>query len=443
MRRIALISFLFLLLATPIFADTTVTFIDVGQGDAIWVHDDTGHDVLIDAGEAQWGDVVLQHLEDVPDLDVVIWTHAHADHIGGLLDVIEAKPVDQILYNGFDYNSVTYNDLWDLIIAYNIPQASTHRGDTYIWGECTATVLHPDREYLNTNNSSVVVKLSCGEVDFLLTGDAEWEAESSMLDAGLALDSEILKVGHHGSNTSSSSVFLDAVDPDIAVISVGDNTYGHPSQVTLDRLASRGIRTFRTDQDGTVSIRTNGTSYWVVGEEAMAWLYLPLVLRAPGTPIPTPTFTPTATLPASATSFPTWTPTPTMTPTRTATWTPTVQPTVTWTPTPTTGPTTNTLRITALSYDGRDEYVQIHNDGPNVQNMSGWKIHSVTGDQWYSFPNGYVLAAGADVRVHSGPDAVDNPPTDLRWTGSYIWNNDGDEARLINAEGVEVDRWGY
>ena len=87
--------------------------------------------------------------------------------------------------------------------------------------------------------------------------------------------------------------------------------------------------------------------------------------------------------------------------------------------------------------------MQIHNDGPSAQNMSGWKVESVIGGQWYSFPTGYALAVGADVRVHSGPDAVDSPPTDLRWTGSYIWNNDGDEARLVNAEGMEVDQWGY
>ena len=240
MKRKTFLAFiLILLISTPVLADTTVTFIDVGQGDSIWIHDDTGYDVLIDAGEASQSLSVLENLQDLLNLDVVLWTHGHSDHIGGLLDVLSAKPVSQILYNGFDYNSATYNDLWDLIVAYNIPHSSTSRGDTYTWGECTATVLHPDRQYIDTNDSSVVVKLSCGQVDFLLTGDAEWDAESSMLDASLLLDAEILKVGHHGSNTSSSSVFLDAVDPEVAIISVGDNSYGHPSQVVLDRLATR------------------------------------------------------------------------------------------------------------------------------------------------------------------------------------------------------------
>lgn len=344
MRRIALVSFLFLLLATPIFADTTVTFIDVGQGDAIWIHDDTGHDVLIDAGEASQSPSVLQNLQDLPNLDVVLWTHGHSDHIGGLLDVLEAIPVDQILYNGFDYNSATYNDLWDLIVAYGIPHSSVARWQTYQWGECTVVILHPNREYLNTNDSSVVIRLACGQVDFLLTGDAEWEAESSMLDAGLALDAEILKAGHHGSNTSTHSVFLDAVDPDIAVISVGaDNSYGHPSSVVLDRLATSGIRTYRTDLDGTVAIRTDGTSYWVVGEEPAAWIYLPVVLRGPAAPTPTitptatwtprPTFTPLPAATSTATS--TWTPWPTGTPTATATWLPTATSTATLTRTPT------------------------------------------------------------------------------------------------------------
>ena len=253
-----------LALAPVAQADVIVTFIDVGQGDAIWVHDDTGHDVLIDGGERGQGQVVLSYLHDVADIDVVLWTHGHADHIGGLIDVIAEKPVGRMLYNGFDYNSDTYNDLWDLIVGFSIPISSTKTGDSYVWGECVATVLHPNRQYLNTNDSSVVIKLSCGDVDFLLTGDAEWEAESAMLTNGYDLSAEVLKVGHHGSNTSSHSSFLDAVGPEVAIISVGaDNSYGHPSSVVLQRLADRGVPVYRTDHTGTIAVRVDELGYAV------------------------------------------------------------------------------------------------------------------------------------------------------------------------------------
>jgi hypothetical protein len=101
------------------------------------------------------------------------------------------------------------------------------------------------------------------------------------------------------------------------------------------------------------------------------------------------------------------------------------------------------LEIAYLVYDGRDERIAITNNGGQAQVMTGWKIHSVEGSQWYYFPSGYTLAAGATVRVHSGPDAIDNPPSDLRWTTAYIWNNDGDKAVLYNSAGQAVDSYCY
>jgi len=103
----------------------------------------------------------------------------------------------------------------------------------------------------------------------------------------------------------------------------------------------------------------------------------------------------------------------------------------------------NDLRLTGLNYAGRDEYVEVTNHGPGAQDMTGWTIGSMGQRYPYRFPAGYVLPAGASVRVHSGPDAAANPPTDLRWSGSYFWNNDGDEATLYDAEGQLVDRRGY
>ena len=132
------------------------------------------------------------------------------------------------------------------------------------------------------------------------------------------------------------------------------------------------------------------------------------------------------------------TPTPTVTPTATATFTPLPTPTPTRTPL-----VTNDLRISHIQYSGKDEYVKVSNCGPSSQLMTGWKIHSVVGDQWYTFPYGYTLAAATDVCVHSGPEATDNPPAHLKWTTRYIWNNSGDEARLYDAQGGLRDTRAY
>ena len=129
-------------------------------------------------------------------------------------------------------------------------------------------------------------------------------------------------------------------------------------------------------------------------------------------------------------------PTATSTPTGTATETPTPTPTATYV-------APSGCRIAYLQYEGPDEYVRIRNFGDYPQDMTGWQIHSVIGDQWYMFPPGYLLDPDAWVRVHSGPDAQADPPADLLWTTAYVWNNEGDEARLMNSHGQEVDSWAY
>ena len=197
---------------------------------------------------------------------------------------------------------------------------------------------------------------------------------------------------------------------------------------------------------GTVEIRTDGTTFWVVGEGRP--LFLPLIMAGHGAPVPTstPSFTATWTATPTATvCIPTTTPTATPTATATATtWfvTSTPTPTRTLTPTATTVPQSD-LRITYLRYDTSDEYVKISNYGGIAQNMTGWWIHSETGNQKYYFPGGYVLPAGDYVRIHSGPGAISNPPHDLKWSGAYIWNNAGDAAALYDSAGHLVDRWSY
>lgn len=456
MKRIMAVAVLALVvMAAPmsLCADATFTFIDVGQGDAIWVSDDTGFDLLVDGGSRSMGSHVLGAVADRADLDVIVWTHGHEDHIGGLIEVLNGKPARRIVYNGFGYSSLTFSNLLDLVSSLMIPTTVGSTGDTFAWGELTAVVVHPDREYGSANNNSLVLRLTHAQVDVLLTGDAEVEAEGAMLGSGLPLNAEVLKVGHHGSKTSSSGAFLDAVGAEVAVISVGaGNTYGHPAPETLGRLAARGITTYRTDEIGTIVVRSNGITYTVNAPlpAAQALLFVPMVLRGDAAaPDPAPTVTssttPTALAP-TATRTPTQTPTATRTPTQASTATPTATPSPTATVAPwatSLTPPAAGLRITALQYAGTDEYVEITNQGATAQDVTGWRLWSVVGDQTYHFPAGYVLGAGAWVRVHSGPAATDSPPQHLRWTGAYIWNNDGDEARLYNAGGNEVDRWGY
>ena len=163
-------------------------------------------------------------------------------------------------------------------------------------------------------------------------------------------------------------------------------------------------------------------------------VYLPLIsISGHEAPTPTPTETPTAT--------------PTLTPTSTATHTPTA--TATWTPTATTVPASQ-LRIGTIQYSGTNEYIRIDNVGSGPQNLTGWSIQSYRNSdcqpdptQRYTFPSGYVLAAGASVRVHSGPDATNNPPSSLRWTTNYIWHNDGDRGDLRNPSGQMVSTYSY
>lgn len=391
-------------------------FINVGQGDSCWLHLPSGDDILIDGGQPAAGPTVVAYLEQhgVGDIELMVATHGDADHIGGLPDVLESMPVYEAWLNSLDCTTQTCQDFYQALADYGVVTATVRMGESYNWGEVTALVLNPSEPlYVSKNENSIVLRVSYGSVDFLLTGDAETGAEGRMLASGLPVDAEVLKVSHHGSNSASSAEFLSAVAPHDAIISVGPNSYGHPRSEVLQRLTDVGARIWRTDQVGTVTVTTDGVTWSVTAENmpTLYTLYLPVVIHHwPVVPTATPT----------TTRIPTRTPTPTVTPSG-----------------------GNDLRITHLQYSGRDEYVEITNNGPGSQDMTNWKIHSVQGDQWYTFPAGYVLAAGSWVRVHSGPDALDSPPSDLKWTGAYIWNNSGDEARLINAQGEEVDRFSY
>jgi competence protein ComEC len=346
---IILIAWLVLGLPGPTRANQLlrVTFIDVGQGDAAWLQTPDGQDIVIDGGRKSQGPNVLAYLQDhdVSDVEVMIASHPDSDHVGGLITVLENLPVEEAVLNGQPATTQTYQELLDLILAKAVPTRIARSGDTYTWGCCVvASVVHPAEPLgENTNNASIVVKVSFGDVDVLFTGDIEATAENAIVARGEDVGSEILKVAHHGSKNGSSMAFLNAVHPETAVISVGaNNPYGHPAPEVLSRLASAGAIIYRTDQLGTITVTSDGLTYTVSpSQEITHAVYLPVVLKvySPPTPTPTATATITQTPTPTATQTQTLTNTPTSTATSTDTTTPTVTPTTTLTPTATSTPT--------------------------------------------------------------------------------------------------------
>ena len=267
---------------TPAEHELKIHFIDVGQGDSILI--DLGEtEVLIDGGDRSPG--VVDYLSDYVDgpIETLVATHPHADHIGGLIAVLAHFDVDSIWLNGDTSTSQTYSEFMSAVNAEGAETHVTKRGDQIKAGNLLLDVLNPTQLLTSsTNDNSIVTLLSYGDTDFLLTGDAEAEAEASMLGAHLIPDIEILKVGHHGSRTASSRQFIEAAQPEIAIYMAGEgNTYGHPHEETIATLNEFGAEIYGTDIHGTVIVTTDGKSYSVQLEKEAAPRAPPVVLPAP------------------------------------------------------------------------------------------------------------------------------------------------------------------
>lgn len=239
----------------------TIHFIDVGQADSALVTCD-GHSMLIDGGNADDSNLVYSVLQRETDghLDYVVGTHAHEDHIGGLSGAFEADTADVTFCPVTEYDSKAFRNFKTRADERGGGITIPAVGDTFTLGEASVTVVAVNSVPEDTNNTSIVIRIVYGDTSFLYTGDAEQETEEKILESGQNIESTVLKVGHHGSSTSTSQAFLDAVSPTYAVISCGkDNSYGHPHSETLAKLASAGVEVLRTDELGDIYCTSDGS----------------------------------------------------------------------------------------------------------------------------------------------------------------------------------------
>ncbi len=244
----------------PITDTTEVHFIDVGQGDASLII--AGSDaILIDGGKNSVEEEIVEFIknEGITTIDLIIGTHGHEDHIGGLDAVMENFKVEELLMPNVPYNTKTYEDVITAANENDVLQIYPEDRTKFAFKNGVTLELitpPPSYESNNTNNDSIVCVVYIGETSILYTGDMESDLEREILSKVHEVD--ILKVGHHGSETSSSIEFLEKANPKEAVISVGkDNSYGHPHAEVIDRLEENGIKTIRTDLDGTISYEFN------------------------------------------------------------------------------------------------------------------------------------------------------------------------------------------
>lgn len=251
--------------------------LDVGQGDGLLIVSPAGKTVLIDAGNARAGDSVVATLQrrNLRTLDMVVATHPHADHIGGLRRVIGKLTVKNLLDSGRNFASDEYEKLLRAVKERKVNFIVASRGQSFdLDSGVKIEAFNPrgDKRWITQvreggsveNANSVVLRLSYGNFAMIFTGDAESETEAEMLKSKSVLRAQVLKVGHHGSRYATSDKFLNAVNPQAAIISCGaDNRYGHPSQPALDRLRKARIQVYRTDLSGEIAVITDGNTYQI------------------------------------------------------------------------------------------------------------------------------------------------------------------------------------
>jgi len=246
-----------------------VHYIDVGQGDSELIISPEGKVMMIDGGESGSGALAYLQARGITHIDLMVATHPHSDHIGGLVDILDALPVSEVVTNGTPTTTAVYEHFLDGIKKDKAVYKEAKRGDTLTLGSLNFSVLNPTGPGgPDLNDGSLVLRLVYRQVSFLFTGDAGQPAEAEMLAAHEDVSAQILKVGHHGSSSASSPAFLAAVHPQVAVYSCGlGNSFGHPAAVTLADLADVGATVYGTDVNGTVVVTSDGSTYQVQCEK--------------------------------------------------------------------------------------------------------------------------------------------------------------------------------
>ena len=363
--------------------EMAVHFIDVGQGDSIFIEAPNGKTMLIDGGVKGAGKEVVAYLkaQGVNRLDYVVATHPDADHIGGLISVLNSISIKEFIDSGKVHTSQTYEEMLSLIQAKNIKFTIPEAGDELqLEDNLTVEVLAADETASDNNDASIVLRAEYQNISFLLMGDADHGIEQELLQKGTDVQATILKAGHHGSNTSSSPKFVEAVSPLATILSYGqDNKYGHPHAEVIDILQNVNSEIYSTAEAGTIVITTDGVTYDI---DAQQWTGIGA--------------TSSISLPAS----------------------------------------TKSGKVELISKDVHEEIVVIQNNSNQAVNLEGWELISVEGDQVFNFPD-INLAPGKKLSISSGPNAKTGPAA-LEWSKRQIWLNSGDAAQLVNAKGEVV-----
>lgn len=277
------------LAATAVDGDLVVSFFDVGQGDSTLL---LGPDftIVIDAGRHDRNDVTgLLRGAGVAEIDLLVGTHPHADHIGQVDDVLATFGVTEVWMSGDSHTTATYERVLDAILESGAGYHEPRTGETYTIGSARVEVLNPPAVNGDLHLGSLGLRVVYGDVAFIFTGDAEAPAEQMMVSSGLGLAAQVFKVGHHGSASSTSARFLEAVSPAVAVYSAAaGNQYGHPHPETIERLTARGVEVYGTDVHGTVRVTTDGRTWTVAtGSVASVLPVAPTTTAAPSTTVTT------------------------------------------------------------------------------------------------------------------------------------------------------------
>ncbi|WP_231901933.1 MBL fold metallo-hydrolase [Halorhodospira halochloris] len=250
-------------------AELAIDFIDIGQGDAAYIHAD-GYHTLIDGGTPRYDVADYLRANAVEHIDVLIATHPHADHIGGQIGVLQRKSVGKIWFSGDEHGTQTFEAWLDAALESNASYREPTRGHTKQLGDTTLTVLHPGEQTRGNHlhDRNLVVRIERGPCAAIITGDIETAGEREIIRGGLDLDADLLELGHHGSRTSSSQTWLDAVDPQIVVAQYGDgNRYGHPHTEVVERIQASGAGFLGTGVNGTIQLRCGTDGRWRIKTE--------------------------------------------------------------------------------------------------------------------------------------------------------------------------------